>query len=91
MTNSNIKPDEFVIGANSSVINYGLIENTVDEVTTYSYYTMEYPATDKAVLDKMKAKLDSTADKKGAQKYLNDTDWYVVRFTEQGVEIPQEV
>jgi hypothetical protein len=26
-----------------------------------------------------------------AQKYLNDTDWYVVRYAEQGVEIPQEV
>ena len=26
-----------------------------------------------------------------AQKYLNDTDWMVVRYAEQGVEIPQEI
>jgi hypothetical protein len=30
-------------------------------------------------------------EKREAQKYLNDTDWYVVRYAEQGVEIPQEV
>ena len=30
-------------------------------------------------------------EKVEAQKYLNDTDWMVVRYAEQGVEIPQEI
>jgi hypothetical protein len=29
--------------------------------------------------------------KSEAQTYLNDTDWMVVRYAEQGVEIPQEI
>jgi hypothetical protein len=29
--------------------------------------------------------------KSEAQAYLNDTDWYVSRFAETGVEIPQEI
>ncbi len=31
------------------------------------------------------------AAKAEAQAYLNSTDWYVVRFAETGVAIPQEV
>ena len=34
--------------------------------------------------------LDNEA-KQEAQKYLNDTDWFISRYAETGVEIPQEV
>jgi len=91
MISSNIKPNEFIIGTNSAVINYGLVEEVVNEVTTYSYCTMEYPATNQVVLDRMKAKLENTADKKEAKRYLADTDWYIARRTETGVEVPAEV
>jgi hypothetical protein len=54
------------------------------------------PYTQIEVTDEMiQAELDKLGyvpkDKREAQKYLNDTDWYVVRYAEQGVEIPQEV
>jgi hypothetical protein len=46
------------------------------------------------VLDlQAQAELDKVeAEKKAeAQAYLNDTDWYITRQAETGVEIPQEV
>jgi hypothetical protein len=54
------------------------------------------PYTPIEVTDEMiQAELDKLGyipkEKREAQKYLNDTDWYVVRYAEQGVEIPQEV
>jgi hypothetical protein len=54
------------------------------------------PYTPIEVTDEMiQAELDKLGyvpkEKVEAQKYLNDTDWYVVRQAETGVEIPQEV
>jgi hypothetical protein len=54
------------------------------------------PYTQIEVTDEMiQAELDKLGyvpkEKVEAQKYLNDTDWYVVRQAETGVEIPQEV
>lgn len=70
MTNSNIRPEEFVVGTNSTVINYGLEEVVEDGVTTYSYYTQEYPATNQVILDKAKAKLEIKATKLKAKAEL---------------------
>jgi hypothetical protein len=41
--------------------------------------------------DILKAEYISQNKINEAKKYLNDTDWYVVRYAETGVDIPQEV
>lgn len=65
---------------NIPCISFDKIEETNE---TYFLYNGEYvtsipnPTTDEQITE--------------LQKYLNETDWYVVRFSETGVEIPEEV
>jgi hypothetical protein len=56
-------------------------------------YNEDNPMSDEALALQAQAELDRVeAEKKAeAQAYLNDTDWYVTRQAETGVEIPQEV
>ena len=68
-----------------------IVEEAIAEVTE-----LVRPYTPIEVTDEMiQVELDKLGyvakEKIEAQKYLNDTDWYVTRLTETGVEIPQEV
>ena len=73
MINSNIRPEDFTIGVNSAVIAYGITEDTNEEgVTTYSYQTAKYPATDETILAKVKEKLEAKASKEDKVKKLDN-------------------
>jgi hypothetical protein len=43
--------------------------------------------------DKAQAKreADADAERSKARKYLADTDWYVVRYTETGKPVPESI
>ena len=63
------------------------LDNEV-EITYYEYEQIRVdPTFDIAAIDKLVAKAKSSE----AQKYLDSTDWYIVRFMDSGVEVPQEV
>lgn len=54
MIGSNDRPDDFVIGNNKSIINYGITETE----NGYTYESIEYPATDMVVLERARVKLE---------------------------------
>lgn len=62
MISSNDRPDDFVVGHNKSIINYGITETE----NGYSYKSMEYPATDMVILERARAKLEIKAIKQRA-------------------------
>jgi hypothetical protein len=71
-------------------------EDYIPVIKTPEVTELVRPYTPIEVTDEMiQAELDKLGyvpkEKREAQKYLNDTDWYVVRYAEQGVEMPQEV
>ena len=62
-------------------------EDTEHTVNDYLQVNGEYVLTssDEAIEQKKAERIDEL------QKYLDDTDWYAVRFAETGVEIPDEI
>ena len=74
-----------------------LVKYEVDEDgNIYSHYLDEadeygYLLPDMEAIKLAEQEASDNEAKQEAQKYLNDTDWYVTRLTETGVEIPQEV
>jgi len=44
---------------------------------------------EKKIANKMRVQI--VVDEKKVKQYLQDTDWYVVRKTETGKDVPQEV
>ena len=62
MIGSNDRPDDFVVGHNKSIINYGITKTE----NGYSYESMEYPATDMVILERARAKLEIKAIKQRA-------------------------
>lgn len=68
MVSSNVRPEEFVVGVNSTVINYNITERTSEDGTVYyTYGSMEYPTTDMEALVRMKTKLDKADSKELAR------------------------
>lgn len=58
------------------------------EVSYFEYEQIRVdPTFDVEAIDKLVLKARSAE----AQKYLDSTDWYIVRFMDSGVEVPQEV
>ena len=58
------------------------------EVNYFEYEQIRVdPTFDVESIDKLVAKAKSV----DAQKYLDSTDWYIVRFIDSGVEVPQEI
>jgi hypothetical protein len=74
-----------------------LVKYKLDEDgNRYSHYLDEvdedgYKLPDMEAIELAKQEALDNEAKQEAQKYLNDTDWYVTRQAETGVEIPQEV
>ena len=63
------------------------LDNEV-EVNYFEYEQIRVdPTFDVGAIDKLVAKAKSDE----AQKYLASTDWYLVRYMDCGVEVPQEV
>ena len=77
--------------ANRTQVNINILpatKQTMDgEVQGYEYDTVivedAFMYTDDALVTK--AKIEQ------AQTYLASTDWYIVRFIDSGVEVPQEI
>jgi hypothetical protein len=62
----------------------GMTENDVEQAWNGLWYLSGYaPEKPKEVITK-----EEIAE---LQQYLNETDWYAVRYAETGVEIPEEV
>ena len=61
--------------------------DTVEDRRILEYYGVDV---DKLEAD-TKLKEDINNNNRSYLKYLASTDWYVIRFLETGVEIPQEV
>lgn len=58
------------------------------EVSYFEYEQIRVdPTFDVEAIDKLVLKARSAE----AQKYLDSTDWYIVRFMDSGVDVPQEV
>ena len=92
MINSNVKPQHFVIGKNSSIINYSITENIDDEsVVSYNYLTQEFPATKLTILEQVKAKLEQANVSEEYLDYLKATDWMVLREMDGGELMPLDI
>jgi hypothetical protein len=62
------------------------IEETSDE---YVLHNGEYLLKSEAEVLQNQEEINKRIEE--LQQYLNDTDWYVARYSETGVEIPEEV
>ena len=83
--NDNGYTKKYTDGRNTSVVGgYKNDEEVQKYIADGGIVEEQYTEEDLEAIELAKVKSE-------AQTYLNDTDWYVVRFTEQGVEIPQEV
>jgi len=67
---SDIKPEEIVIDNNGSSINYNIVEEVNEEVTSYIYSTIKHPSVDIDVLGLVKDKLDVETAKAVAKEEL---------------------
>ena len=84
-----IEPQTFE--ANRTQVNINVVSSSrvVDGETVngYEYTTVVFEDsmlyTDEALLERAK--------KQEALEYLASTDWYIVRFMDSGVEVPQEI
>ena len=84
-----IEPQTFE--ANRTQVNINVVPSSrvVDGETVngYEYTTVVFEDsmlyTDEALLERAK--------KQEALEYLASTDWYIVRFMDSGVEVPQEI
>lgn len=62
----------------------GMEEMDVEEAYNGTWYIAGYAP------EKPQSEIDAERIRE-LQQYLNDTDWYVARYSETGVEIPEEV
>ena len=75
------------VGAETDIDFYksiGMEEMEVEQAYNGSWYLMGYAP------EKPQSEIDAERIAE-LQQYLDDTDWYAVRFAETGIEIPEEV
>ena len=83
--NENGYTKKYTDGRNTSVVGgYESDEEVQEYIANGGIVEEAYTAEELEAIELSKAKSE-------AQAYLDSTDWIVIRFTEQGVEIPQEV
>lgn len=74
-----------------------LPEDFRENYSDYSYKNNELLYTKKTEIEKQQQKQEEKEEanrlkqNRESLKYLSDTDWYIIRFQETGVPIPQEV
>ena len=89
---SGVRPEYIQSIQGIKLVSFDVKELTrLDNEVEVSYFEYEQirvdPTFDIAAIDKLVARAKSSE----AQKYLASTDWYIVRFMDSGVEVPQEV
>ena len=89
---SGIRPEYIQSIQGVQLVSFDVKELTrLDNGAEVNYFEYEQirvdPTFDVDAIDKLVAKAKSNE----AQKYLASTDWYLVRFIDSGVEVPQEV
>lgn len=89
---SGVRPEYIQSIQGVKLVSFDIKELTrVDNGIEVSYFEYEQiradPTFDVEAIDRLVTKARGVE----AQKYLDSTDWYIVRFMDSGVEVPQEV